>query len=122
MINELKVRDIQRKRRSFRVRKKLKGTASKPRLSVFKSNLHVYAQLIDDEAGKTLFGVGTMGEICKGKFEKKSKDACKFLGQQIAKKANELGIQAVVFDRGSYKFHGLLKELADSAREAGLKF
>jgi large subunit ribosomal protein L18 len=122
MINERKKRDVQRKRRTFRVRNKLKGTSSKPRLTVFKSNTHVYAQLIDDEAGKTLFGIGTMGEICKGKFDKKSIDACKFIGAKIAEKANELGIQTVVFDRGQNAYHGLLQELADSARGAGLKF
>jgi large subunit ribosomal protein L18 len=122
MINEKKRRDVQRTRRSFRVRNKVRGTSSKPRLSVFKSNLHIYAQLIDDESGKTLFGVGTMSDLCKGKFDRKSKDACKFIGSEIAKKASELGIQTVVFDRGHYAYHGLLQELADSARNAGLKF
>ena len=122
MINERKKRDVQRKRRTFRVRNKLRGTSVKPRLSVFKSNVHIYAQLIDDESGKTLFGIGTMGEACKGKFDKKSKEACKFLGVKIAEKASELGIEKVVFDRGQCTYHGLLKELADSARSAGLKF
>lgn len=122
MINERKKRDVQRKRRSFRVRNKVRGTSSKPRLSVFKSNVHIYAQLIDDESGKTLFGVGTMSDLCKGKYDKKSKEACKFLGSKIAEKASELGIQNVVFDRGHNAYHGLLKELADSARSAGLNF
>jgi large subunit ribosomal protein L18 len=122
MINELKTRDGQRKRRAFRVRNKVRGSAVKPRLSVFKSNVHIYAQLIDDESGKTLFGIGTMGELCKEKFDKRSKDACKFIGTKIAEKATELGIQTVVFDRGQYSYHGLLQELADAARGAGLKF
>ncbi len=122
MINERKRRDVQRKRRTFRVRNKVRGNAVKPRLSVFKSNLHIYAQLIDDESSKTLFGIGTMSELCKGQFDKKSKDACKFLGTKIAQKASELGIDSVVFDRGRCAYHGLLKELADAAREAGLKF
>jgi large subunit ribosomal protein L18 len=122
MINELKRRDVQRRRRSFRVRNKTRGTTAKPRLSVFKSNVHIYAQIIDDESGKTLFGFGTMSSECKGKFERKSKDACKFIGTKIAEKASELGISNVVFDRGQYSYQGLLKELADAARAAGLKF
>jgi large subunit ribosomal protein L18 len=122
MINERKKRDVQRKRRTFRVRNKVRGSAVKPRLSVFKSNVHIYAQLIDDESGKTLVGIGTMGDVCKGQFEKKSKEACKFIGMKLAEKASELGIEKVVFDRGHNSYHGLLKELADSARSAGLKF
>jgi large subunit ribosomal protein L18 len=122
MINELKKRAIQRRRRTFRVRNKVRGTSLKPRLSIFKSNLHIYAQLIDDESGTTLFGIGTMGEACKGKYDRKSKEACQFLGSKIAEKASELGIATVVFDRGQYAYHGLLQQLADSARSAGLKF
>lgn len=122
MINERKRRDVQRKRRTFRVRNKVRGSSVKPRLSVFKSNLHIYAQLIDDESGKTLFGIGTMSELCKGKHDRKSLAAGKFLGEKLAAKAAELGIQTVVFDRGHNKYHGVLKELADSARNAGLKF
>ncbi len=122
MINELKKRDVQRRRRSFRVRNKVRGSALKPRLSVYKSNKHLYVQLIDDEAGKTLFGLGTMSASAKGTHDKKSKDACRFLGEKVAVKASELGVQSVIFDRGRFTYHGLLSQFADAAREAGLKF
>lgn len=114
-------KDSLRKRikRSLRVRKTLRGNDQKPRLSVFKSNRHIYAQLIDDVTGKTLVGLGTMS---KEVTDKKSKSAAKTLGTMIAEKAKKAKVETCVFDRGRYKYHGLIAELADAAREAGLKF
>jgi large subunit ribosomal protein L18 len=123
MENRLKKRYGQRARRLLRVRKQLKGTALKPRLSVLKSNKHLAIQVIDDESSKTLFSASTMTQEMKAlQFGKKSKDAAKQLGIKIAELAKKHNIEKVVFDRGRYKYHGLLAELADSAREAGLQF
>ena len=120
MENHLKVRNAQRKRRKARVRKKLRGSAEKPRLSIFRSNKHILAQLIDDEAKVTLFGVGTMSKQLSA--EKKSKDAAGTIGKLIAEHAKKNNIERVVFDRGQYKYHGLIGHLADAAREGGLQF
>lgn len=108
-----------RYRRHKRVRAKIKGTAKVPRLCVFKSAKHIYAQLIDDEKGKTLASVRDL-EIKKTKDKKTS--LATEIGKLIAKKAIEKKINKVVFDRGGYKYHGKVKALADGAREAGLKF
>ena len=91
---------------------------------MYKSNQHLFAQIIDDENGVTLAGVGTMSKDLrtKGKMLKKSKSAAKEVGAKIAELAKEKNIEKVVFDRGRYKFHGLIAELAGAAREAGLKF
>jgi large subunit ribosomal protein L18 len=103
--------------RHRRVRAKVSGTKEVPRLCVFKSNNHIYAQLIDDEKGYTLASANDE------KGEKKSKtERAKDVGQDIAKKAIELKIKKVVFDRGGYKYHGRVKSLAEGAREGGLKF
>ncbi len=109
-----------RRKRVMRVRKKLCGSAECPRLSVSKTNSHIYAQLIDDEAGVTLAGFGTLSK--NSKIKRKSKEAAVAVGQQIAHLAKQKNIQTVIFDRGRYKFHGLIAELANSAREAGLQF
>lgn len=123
MENRLSNRNVKRKRRMMRVRKTLRGTALKPRLCVFRSNKHVYAQLIDDETQMTLFGLGTVGEELKGaSFGRKSKEAAKEVGKRVAIAAKKLEITAVVFDRGRYKYHGVIAQLADGAREEGLKF
>lgn len=123
MINDKALRNRQRVRRSFRVRKHVRGTAVKPRLSVFKSNQHLFAQLIDDEAGVTLVSSGTMVKALREKdFSRKSKGAAREIGLLLAKAAQEKGIQKVVFDRGHYKYHGLLAEIANAARETGLQF
>lgn len=115
-----KNRNRARKSRVMRVRKKLHGSAEKPRLSVSKTNCHIYAQLIDDDAGVTLAGFGSLS---KGASEKrKSKESAKEIGKQIAELAKMRNINTVIFDRGRYKFHGLIAELANSAREAGLQF
>jgi large subunit ribosomal protein L18 len=120
MDNSKKNRNRARKSRVMRVRKTLHGNAEKPRLSVSKTNCHIYAQLIDDEAGVTLAGFGTLSKACSEK--RKSKDSAREIGKQIAELAKTRNINSVVFDRGRYKFHGVVAELANSAREAGLQF
>ena len=123
MESRLKVRQSQRARRVLRVRKPLKGTAEKPRLSVMKSNKHLSIQVIDDESSRTLFSASTLTqEMKKTDLGKKSKDSAKQLGLKIAELAKQHNVSSVVFDRGRYKYHGLLAILADSAREAGLQF
>jgi len=120
MDNAKKRRHRARKTRVMRVRKKLHGNAEKPRLSVSKTNCHIYAQLIDDEAGVTLAGFGTQSKGASVK--RRSKSAAQEVGKQIAELAKQRKIDTVVFDRGRYKFHGLVAELANSARVAGLQF
>ncbi|MBU6383123.1 MAG: 50S ribosomal protein L18 [Verrucomicrobia bacterium] len=120
MDNSKRRRKTARAARVMRVRKKVRGTAEKPRFSVLKTNMHLYAQLIDDEKGVTLAGFGTQSKGCREK--RKSKTGAKEVGQQIAHLAKGKNINTVVFDRGRYKFHGLIAELANSAREAGLQF
>lgn len=122
MDSSKQVRNSQRFTRRLRVRKKLRGNAEKPRMSVFKSNRHLSIQLIDDESGKTLVALSTvMPEMRKQKMVK-SKEAATVLGQKIAEQALAKNIERVVFDRGHYKYHGLIAQLADSARKAGLQF
>ncbi len=112
-----------RKNRVFRVRKKLSGTDVRPRLSVAKSNKHIYAQIIDDVAGTTLVGFGTLSKENKNtEHNGKSKATARYIGKQIAERALKKNIQTVIFDRGRFKFHGLVAELAEGAREAGLRF
>ena len=116
-------RNRARKRRAFRVRKKLHGTNERPRLSVSKTNKHIYAQLIDDDKGISLAGVGTLSEKNQGTaLNRKSKQAAREIGKQIAELARNKNIQAVIFDRGVNKYHGVIAELAEGAREAGLQF
>ncbi len=123
MDNSLKKRMVARKRRVFRVRKTLKGTSEIPRLSVYKSNRHLYVQLIDDERGVTLAGIGTLSKkFQKTKFSEKSKESARELGKHVAEAAKKSGIERVIFDRGRYKYHGLIAELAGAARESGLQF
>jgi large subunit ribosomal protein L18 len=117
----INTKDYRRLRIRHRIRKIVKGTTERPRLSVFRSNTHIYVQLIDDITGKTLLTASSKDEgIVEVKSDKKEK--AKLVGQKIAQKAVEAGITAVVFDRGGYLYHGRVKSLADSAREAGLKF
>lgn len=123
MDNSLKRRKKARASRVMRVRKTLKGNSERPRLSVFKSNQHIYAQIIDDEKGITLAGAGTLSKVNKGtSFDNKSKEAARQIGVQIAEMAKAKQVKAVVFDRGRSKFHGVVAELAAAAREAGLQF
>ncbi|MBR1443408.1 MAG: 50S ribosomal protein L18 [Firmicutes bacterium] len=116
-------RAIAREKRHFRIRNNVKGTAERPRLAVFRSNQHIYAQIIDDTIGNTLAAASTMEADVKSKVEKTSNiDAAKAVGEAVARKALDKGINTVVFDRGGYVYHGKVKALADAAREAGLQF
>ncbi len=108
-----------KKRRQLRTRAKIKGTKEVPRLSVFRSHNHIYAQLINDEENKTI-GRATDFEL-KSKKSKKTEKAKK-VGEALAKKARDLGVEKIVFDRGGYKYHGRVKALAEGARQRGLKF
>jgi large subunit ribosomal protein L18 len=114
---------IARQRRHSRVRAKVAGTASRPRLCVFRSLNHIYAQVIDDEKGHTLVTASTLDPDIKGEADKKAKSArAELVGSLVAKRALTSGIKEVVFDRGGYKYHGRVKALAEAARKAGLKF
>ena len=101
----------------YRVRNKISGTAARPRLSVFRSNKQIYAQVIDDETAKTLVSASSLGMEAMPKKEQAAK-----VGEALAQKAIEVGITTVVFDRNGYLYHGRVKELADGARKGGLKF
>ena len=128
MENSQKQRNKARKARVMRIRKKVRGTAERPRLTVTKSNKHLYAQLIDDVNGVTLKGVGTLSEAhrtlgIKGDDSSSARlKAAKQLGTELAEFAKSINVDTVVFDRGRWKYHGIIKALADSAREASLKF
>jgi len=122
MESSLLKRNAQREKRKLRVRKFVRGVAEKPRLSVFRSNRHICAQLIDDELHKTLASAGTIQKEFQGALGKKSKESAREVGKKIAELARSKDIQTVVFDRGRYKYHGIIAELANAAREAGLKF
>ena len=111
----------QRQKIRYRIRKKVSGTATQPRLSVFRSNFEIYAQLIDDDAAVTLAGASSRDKsIIAQKVNKVGKS--KLVGESIARKAKELGIEKVVFDRGGNLYHGRIKALAEGAREGGLVF
>lgn len=123
MLSEVNQKQILRRRRAIRVRKHLRGDAVKPRLCVVKSNKHIQAQLIDDESGKTLGSVSTFNkEMRNTEFNKRNKESARKLGEKIAEIAKSKNIKEVIFDRGSAKYHGILAELADAAREGGLQF
>ena len=112
-----------RHKRAMRVRKSLRGTQARPRLSVFKSNKHIQVQLIDDESGKTLGMTSTFSkEFRDTEFSKKNKSSAAKLGEKIAEIAKKHDVTEVIFDRGQFKYHGILAALADGARAAGLQF
>lgn len=111
-----------RKIRHFRVRKKIKGTTERPRLNVFRSSKHIYAQIIDDTKGITLAAASTLDKELGEIKNVGNVEAAKKVGALIAKRAQEKGIKNVVFDRGGYLYHGRVQALADAAREAGLDF
>ncbi|KXB46251.1 ribosomal protein L18 [Tissierellia bacterium KA00581] len=111
-----------RKKRHARVRKKVSGTPEKPRLNLYRSNSNMYAQIIDDTKGVTLVSASTLDKEFSELASKSNKEAARKVGFSIGKKAIEKGINEVVFDRSGYLYHGKVKELADGAREAGLKF
>ena len=122
MANKLSKNQV-RQRRHVRVRRKVSGTPECPRLNVFRSLSHIYAQIIDDTAGKTLVSASTLEAEVKSEIEFGGNiDAAKAVGKRIAEKALEAGIKDVVFDRGGYPYHGRVQALADAAREAGLNF
>jgi len=120
-VRKIKTRAHRRARRHLRVRKRVTGTAQHPRLVVFRSSKHIYAQVVDDSTGTTLVGAGDTSEGIQ--VEGKGKVAKGFaLGQLIAQKAKARGIAKVVFDRGGYQYHGRVKAVADGARKGGLEF
>ena len=113
-------RKMERTRRHLRVRRKISGTAERPRLCVYRSNTNLYVQVIDDVAGNTLVAASTLDKEVKTKYA--NKEAAKEVGALIAKRALEKNIKDVVFDRGGYIYHGVVKELAEAARNGGLNF
>lgn len=113
-------RKLERERRHIRVRNKISGTAERPRLCVYRSNANLYVQIVDDVAGNTLAQASTLDKEVKTKHA--NKEAAKEVGALIAKKALDKKIKEVVFDRGGYIYHGVVKELAEAAREGGLTF
>lgn len=113
-------RKLERERRHRRVRRKINGTAECPRLCVYRSNNNIYAQVIDDVKGITIVSASTLDKAVKTK--KSNKEAAKEVGTLIAKRAIEKNIKNIVFDRGGYIYHGIIKEFAEAAREAGLEF
>ena len=122
MINKLD-KNNERQRRHARVRKTVHGTSSRPRLCVYRSLSNIYAQIIDDDKGVTLASASTMDKAMRGMMKGKTKlEQATIVGQEIAKRAIEKGIKAVVFDRGGYLFTGRIKNISDGARAGGLEF
>ena len=122
MVNK-KSRQEVRVKKHKKIRNRFSGTAERPRLAVFRSNNHMYAQIIDDTVGNTLVSASTVEKSVKDELEKTNNvDAAAYLGTVIAKRAIEKGIKEVVFDRGGFIYHGKVAALADAAREAGLEF
>jgi large subunit ribosomal protein L18 len=114
---------IRRERRHRRVRAKVAGTSERPRLNVFRSNRHIFAQLIDDSKGNTLAAASTLDADVRAKAaELKKRDEAKAVGKLLAQRAIEKGLKQVVFDRGGYQYHGRIRSLAEGAREGGLEF
>ncbi len=122
-MNRLEAKRRARLARKKRVRRKIRGTPDRPRLAVYKSLRHIYAQLIDDTTGRTLVAASTVGRDLRGDLEKTAnRDAARAVGLAIGRKAVARDITRVVFDRGGYPYHGKVKALAEAAREAGLQF
>jgi large subunit ribosomal protein L18 len=118
-----KTKEETRLRLHLRIRKKISGKESRPRLAVFRSQAHIYAQIINDEEGRTLCAASSVDKDLRAKSKTGANvAAAKAVGALIATRAKEKGIEAVVFDRGGFQYHGRVKALADAAREAGLKF
>ena len=112
---------LRRQKIRYRIRRTVAGTAQKPRLSVFRSNTEIYAQIIDDESRKTLVSASSKDKDIQAQSGNKSEKS-KLVGAAVARKAAELGISNVIFDRGGYLYHGRVKAIAEGAREGGLKF
>ena len=122
MVNKQSRSEIRRKKH-YRLRNRFSGTTERPRLAVFRSNDHMYAQIIDDSVGHTLVAASTLEKEIKAELEQTDTvEAAAYVGTVIAKRAIEKGIKEVVFDRGGFIYHGKVKALADAAREAGLEF
>lgn len=117
----MKTRSQKRQKIRYRIRRKVAGEAQKPRLSVFRSNKDIYAQLIDDVSGVTLAAASSKEKDIAAQKGTKS-EISKLVGQSIARKAKDLGVETCIFDRGGYLYHGRVKSLADGAREGGLQF
>ncbi len=118
-------RNAQRIKRHMRIRRRIRGTPERPRLSVFKSLQHIYAQIIDDtprEGSRTLVAASTLDPEIRGKIKSDNIEAARLVGQVLAKRAVEQGIRRVVFDRAGYPYHGKVRALAEAAREGGLEF
>lgn len=116
-------RSVVRQNKHRKIRNRFSGTAERPRLAVFRSNNHMYAQIIDDTVGNTLVAASTAEKAVKAELEKTNDvAAAAYVGKVIAERALEKGIKAVIFDRGGFVYHGKIQALADAAREAGLEF
>jgi large subunit ribosomal protein L18 len=122
-MGHMNIREIARQKRKTRIRKRIFGTEQKPRLSVFRSAKHIYAQLVVDSTGSTILAASTLSPEIKGDLAGLEKcEAAKKVGQLIGKKASEQNIKKVVFDRNGFLYHGRVKALAEGARESGLEF
>ena len=122
-MTDIKVKRAGLKRRQMRLRKRLMGTPERPRLSVYRSLKYIYAQVIDDVAGRTLAAASDVEKtLAAARDGKKKMDVATAVGDLIARRAREKGVEQVVFDRGGYRFHGRVKALAEAARKAGLRF
>ncbi len=122
-MNQHKLVETRRLRRQRHVRKRLHGTVERPRLAIFRSSKHIYAQVVNDDTGTTLASASTLDPAVKADLAYGgNKAAAAIIGKLVAERAKELGIDKICFDRRSYKYHGRVQALADAAREAGLKF
>jgi large subunit ribosomal protein L18 len=121
---EKRHREGKRLGRKIRVRKKVRGTSERPRLSIYRTSKHIYAQIIDDDNAKTLIGASTLKQDIRNKLQNQggNKKGAAIVGEFIAKSAQEIGIKKVVFDRNGFLYHGRVKVLAEAAREHGLEF
>ncbi|HEX5013723.1 MAG TPA: 50S ribosomal protein L18 [Candidatus Limnocylindrales bacterium] len=114
-------RGAARQKRHVRIRLRMEGSAERPRLAVFRSNSHIYAQVIDDASGRTLATASTVEKELRGAKQTKTEEAA-VVGRLVAERAKSAGVERVVFDRAGFRYHGRIKSLADAAREAGLDF
>jgi large subunit ribosomal protein L18 len=121
-LSNAKSNQVARARRHYRVRKKVSGTAGRPRLAVFRSNRHMVAQVIDDISGQTLAAASSLEASVRGAGNTGNRDAATAVGKLLAERAKAAGVSRVAFDRGGFKYHGRVAALADAAREAGLEF
>ncbi|NQT28613.1 MAG: 50S ribosomal protein L18 [Candidatus Omnitrophica bacterium] len=117
------MKQVGRKRRHKSIARKVRGTESRPRLVVFRSKKHIYAQVINDLLGKVITSISTLSkEFKEKKIKFTNQDAAKEIGKMISEKAKSLGVKAISFDRGGYKYHGRVRKVAEGAKEGGLKF